>query len=257
VAATWTPVPFDDLLAAVAAVRAGARPAALLVEPVIEHQPSLIWLRGLRELADAAGAVLIFDEVKTAFRLARGGAAERWGVRPDLAAVGKALANGFPLAAVVGRADLMVRVKETWISSTLATESVALAAARAVLDVWQATDVSAHLAHVGERLMDGLRVLGVRGRFEVAGLPEMFLLRFASEEAERQALLAAAERGVLLKRGAYNFPSLAHGPAHVAATLAALAAALEAGEAPMPGPKPGPKRQPKLKPKAERKRRVR
>jgi glutamate-1-semialdehyde 2,1-aminomutase len=232
VAETWTPVPFDDLPAAVAAVRAGARPAALLVEPVVEHAPSAGWLAGLRDLADAAGAVLIYDEVKTAFRLARGGAAERWGVRPDLAAVGKALANGFPLAAVLGRADLMARVRETWISSTLATEFVALAAASAVLDVWDRTDVAAHLADVGGRLMDGLHLLGVRGRFQAFGLPEMFLLRFAAEDEERRALLGAAERGVLLKRGAYDFPSLAHGPADVAATLAALAAALEADAVP-------------------------
>lgn len=229
VAETWTPVPFDDLPAAAAAVRAGAPPAAILLEPVVERAPGVAWLQGVRALADASGAVLIFDEVKTAFRLARGGAAERWGVWPDLAVVGKALANGFPLAAVLGRADLMVRVKETWISSTLATEFVALAAARAVLEVWDGTDVAAHIGDVGERLMDGLRVLGVRGagRFEVAGLPEMFFLRFAAEEDERLTLLGVAERGVLLKRGAYDFPSLAHGPSDVAATLAAVAAALE------------------------------
>jgi hypothetical protein len=126
--------------------------------------------------------------------------------------------------AVLGRAELMARVRETWISSTLATEFVALAAARAVLDVWDGTDVAATIAEVGERLMDGLRFLGVRGRFEVAGLPEMFFLRFADEEDERRTLLGAAEHGVLLKRGAYNFPSLAHGPADVAPTLAAVAA---------------------------------
>jgi hypothetical protein len=80
--------------------------------------------------------------------------------------------------------------------------------------------------------MDGLHLVGVRGRFDVAGLPEMFFLRFATAEAERRTLLGAAERGVLLKRGAYNFPSLAHGPANVAATLAALSAAIERAETP-------------------------
>src|SRR5206468_3521568 len=81
------------------------------------------------------GAVLVFDEIKTAFRLAIGGAAERYGVRPDLTVLGKALANGFPLAVVGGREDLMSGVARTWISSTLATESVALAAAQATVDV--------------------------------------------------------------------------------------------------------------------------
>ena len=230
VAAAWTTIPFDDLPAAEAAVGAGAPPAAILIEPVIERAPSPRWLRGLVDLADTSGALLVFDEIKTGFRLARGGAAERWGVRPDLAVLGKALANGFPLAAVVGRADVMVRVKETWISSTLATESVGLAAARAVLDVWDTTDVAGHLAAVGRRLLDGLVRLAAGGAFEVVGLPEMFFLRFPSAEAERRFLLATVGHGVLLKRGAYDFPSLAHGESEVALTLAAVEAALaEAG----------------------------
>jgi len=231
VAAAWTPVPFDDLPAAEAAVRAGAPPAAILVEPVVEHAPAPHWLRGLRRLAETNGALLIFDEIKTGFRLARGGAAERWGVRPDLAVLGKALANGFPLAALVGRADVMVRVKETWISSTLATEGVSLAAARAVLAVWDRTDVAGHITAIGLRLLDGLVRLAPRAGFEVVGLPEMFLLRFADHEVERRFLLAAVERGVLLKRGAYDFPSLAHGEHEVAETLEVVAGALAAAGA--------------------------
>lgn len=222
----WTAVPFDDLAAAEAAAGTGTPPAAILVEPVIERAPSPRWLRGIADLAHASGALLVFDEIKTGFRLARGGAAERWGVRPDLAVLGKALANGFPLSAVVGRADVMVRVKETWISSTLATESVGLAAARAVLDVWETTDVAGRIASVGRRLLDGLVRLAAGGAFEVVGLPEMFFLRFPAAEAERRFLLAALAHGVLLKRGAYDFPSLAHGEAEVAQTLAAVSAAL-------------------------------
>src|SRR2546428_828892 len=90
-----------------------------------------------------AGAVLVLDEIKTAFRLALGGAAERYGLRPDLVVLGKALANGFPLAVVGGRADLMAGAGRTWISSTLATEGVALAAALATLDVMVRDDVCA------------------------------------------------------------------------------------------------------------------
>lgn len=231
VAATWTSFPFDDLPAAEAAVRAGPPPAAILVEPVVERAPGPQWLAGLARLAETSGALLVLDEIKTGFRLARGGAAERWGLRPDLAVLGKALANGFPLAAVVGRADVTVRVKETWISSTLATEAVSLAAARAVLDVWDRTDVSGHIAATGRRLLDGLLRLAPAGGFEVVGLPEMFFLRFADHDAERRLLLALVERGVLLKRGAYDFPSLAHGEREVAQTLAAVAASLEAARA--------------------------
>ncbi len=225
----WHAVPFDDVEALERAT-AERRPAAIVLEPVIERAPAASWLQAARTVATRHGALLVFDEIKTAFRLARGGAAERWSVTPDLAALGKALANGFPLAAVVGRADLMARVRETWISSTLATEAVSLAAADAVLRVWSDTDVHAELNRVGSVLLAGLRELAVAhpaARLTAGGLPEMSWLRFESGEEERRFLLACAERGVLLRRGAYNFPSLAHTSADVTETLAAARAALE------------------------------
>lgn len=218
----WRAVPFGDIPALEVAM--DEAPAALLVEPVVEREPPKAWLAATRDLTRAHHAVLIFDEIKTAFRVARGGAAERWGVAPDLGVLGKAMANGAPLAAVVGRADLMARVRDTWISSTLATEFTALAAAAAVLDVWDSEDVAAHLRRTGKALIDGLPA----GPWTVAGMPEMSMLRFTDEDAERRFLAAVRERGVLLKRGAYNFPSLAHGDAEVRTTLEAVRGALEA-----------------------------
>jgi glutamate-1-semialdehyde aminotransferase len=218
-AALWTPIPFDDIAALDAAVAGTGPPAAIVLEPVIERAPSVAWLEAARRLASAHGAVLVFDEIKTAFRLAPGGAAERYGVHPDLAVLGKALANGFPLAAVVGRADLMARVRETWISSTLATEFVALAAAQAVLDVWSEVDVAAHLARVGGLIRDGLVGRAGRSPWTMCGIPEMWFLRFGDGARERRFLLECAQRGVLLKRGAYNFPSLAHDRPEVEETL--------------------------------------
>jgi len=228
----WTAVPFDDVAALAAALGkgqgAGGSAAALVIEPVVERAPSPGWLEAARDLAAGGGTVLIFDEVKTAFRLARGGAAQRWGVLPDLAVVGKALANGFPLAAVVGRSDLMARFRDSWVSSTLATEFVALAAARAVFDVWDATDVAKHLARVGGAMLAALEAEAgrTRGGCTVHGLPEMWFLRFADGALERRFLLGCARRGLLLKRGAYNFASLAHGDAEVAESLAAVRATL-------------------------------
>jgi glutamate-1-semialdehyde 2,1-aminomutase len=224
--ALWIPTPFDDVAALESAVGAGEPPAAIVLEPVVERAPCGAWLAAARSLADRYGAVLVFDEIKTGFRLARGGAAERWGVGPDLAALGKALANGFPLAAVVGRADLMARVHETWVSSTLATEFVALAAARAVLDTWDEVDVARHLGRVGGAMREGLRGLEGSGRWTVGGLPEMWFLRFETPEHERNLLLACIRRGVLLKRGPYNFPSLAHDESAVGETLQAVRDAL-------------------------------
>jgi glutamate-1-semialdehyde aminotransferase len=220
-AALWSAVPFDDIPALEEAVARGGAPAAILLEPVVERAPSAAWLAAARRLAQG-GTVLIFDEIKTGFRLGRGGAAERWGVAPDLAVLGKALANGFPLAAVVGRADLMTRVRSTWISSTLATEFVALAAARAVLDTWDGADVAGHIAAIGAAALEGLPPLGPSGGFEVCGLPEMWFLSFVDPDVERRFLLGCVRKGVLLKRGGYNFPSLSHRRADVDETLSVV-----------------------------------
>jgi glutamate-1-semialdehyde 2,1-aminomutase len=219
VSGLWRAVSFGEVAQLRAAVT--RETAAVVLEPFIEREPPREWLDAAREACEATGAVLIFDEIKTAFRVARGGGAERWGVAPDLAVLGKALANGAPLAAVVGRADLMARVRDTWISSTLATEFTALAAALAVMDEWDARDVAGHIRHAGAALLGGLPA----GPWTVAGVPEMFLLRFADETLERHFLLATAKHGVLLKRGAYNFPSLAHGDPEIRATITAVTSA--------------------------------
>ena len=176
---------------------------------------------------------MIFDEIKTAFRLAIGGAAQRYGVNPapDLVVLGKALANGFPLAAVGGRAALMAAASRTWISSTLATEGVALAAARATLEVFERDDVCDHLHRIGTRLLHGLHEVQrahasiVTG---VAGIAEMCFLHYATDDLSRAVALQAAQRGLLFKRTAYNFVSLAHDEGTVDRALEMLHEALRA-----------------------------
>ncbi len=214
VRALFAELPFNDVTAARELIRERGRDlAAVVVEPVVVAEPSREWLDALRAETERVGAVLVFDEIKTAFRLAVGGAAERYGVRPDLVVLGKALANGFPLAVVGGRADLMAGVTRTWISSTLATEGVALAAARATLEAFDRERVCEHLHRVGTRLLHGLHRLqrahpdAVAG---VAGMAEMCFLHYASEEVARAVVLGCAKRGLLFKRTAYNFVSLAH-----------------------------------------------
>ena len=225
-------LPFNDVAAGRDMIRARAgRLAAVVVEPVIVREPTREWLQMLRAETERSGAALIFDEIKTAFRLAIGGAVERYGVSPapDLVVIGKALANGFPLAAVGGRADLMTGTSRTWISSTLATEGVALAAARATLEVFERDDVCGHLHRVGTQLLHGLHDLqrkhaGTIG--EVAGIAEMCFLQYSTEERAHAVAVAAAKRGLLFKRTAYNFVSLAHDEAVVARTLEILDAVL-------------------------------
>ncbi len=225
-------LPFNDVAAGRELIRARAsRLAAVVVEPVIVAEPTREWLQMLRVETERVGAILIFDEIKTAFRLAIGGAAQRYGVKPapDLVVLGKALANGFPLAAVGGRADLMAAASRTWISSTLATEGVALAAARATLEVFERDDVCDHLHRIGTRLLHGLHEVQrahanvVTG---VAGIAEMCFLHYATDDLSRAVALQAAQRGLLFKRTAYNFVSLAHDEGTVDRALEMLHEAL-------------------------------
>lgn len=222
-------IPFNDVGACRSRIRdAGRNLACIVVEPVIDAAPDADWLVTLRDEARAVGAILVFDEIKTALRVAPGGAVERWGVTPDLVILGKALANGFPLAAVGGRADLLAGVRETWISSTTATEFVSLAAARATLRVARTSHLSKHLAAQGRRLFEGLEDLARRHArvIEVRGVPEMCYLRFAEDGVSRRVAQGCARRGLLWKRTAYNFVSLAHDAAAVDEALAILGEAL-------------------------------
>jgi glutamate-1-semialdehyde 2,1-aminomutase len=226
-------LPFNDVAGTRELIRRhGTALAAVVVEPVIVAEPSREWLQTLRVETQRVGAILIFDEIKTAFRLALGGAVERYDVnpRPDLVVIGKALANGFPLAAVGGRADLMAGTSRTWISSTLATEGVALAAARATLELFAREDVCGHLHRVGTRLLHGLHELQRRHPATitaVAGIAEMCFLHFATDDLAHRTVLNAATRGLLFKRTAYNFVSLAHDEGTVDRTLELLDAALQ------------------------------
>jgi glutamate-1-semialdehyde aminotransferase len=231
VQALYQPIRFNDSQQAVEQIRAaGDALACVVVEPVIDREPDPEWLRVVREECTRFGAFLIFDEVKTAFRVATGGAAERWGGNPDLVVLGKALANGFPLAAVGGRGDLMELVNRTWISSTLATEFVSLAAARATLRVMAEMGLVSRLAATGRRLYQGLQQLA--GRFpavisEVRGIPEMCYLSYHNPAHGHHAAQLAAHRGVLFKRDAYNFISLAHQTGDVDRAIGILGEVME------------------------------
>ena len=201
-------VPYDDVDALeTTAKHLGDRLAAIVLEPVIERLPSVEWIAEARRACDESGAVLIFDEIKTGFRLKPGGYQELVDVAPDLAVFGKALANGYPLA----------------------SETVSLAAARAVIE-WHARaevceslgDIGAEMRSAVDRAIVASRVEGVR----VDGLDHMWLIRFDSPARESRFLELAVEAGVLFKRGAYDFPSLAHDEEAIAEIESAASSAL-------------------------------
>ena len=223
-------VPFDDTDALeTVAKQVGDRLAAIVLEPVIERLPSVEWIAEARRACDESGAVLIFDEMKTGFRLRTGGYQELAEVTPDLAVFGKALANGYPLSAVVGRESVMRAASDTWISSTLASETTALAAARAVIEWHARAEVCESLGEIGaemraavDRAIVASRIEGVR----TDGLDQMWMIRFETPAQESRFLELAVEGGVLFKRGAYDYPSLAHDEDAIAEIESAASSAL-------------------------------
>jgi glutamate-1-semialdehyde 2,1-aminomutase len=219
-------LPFNDVEATRRMLAAaGDRLACVITEPIVVHEPSREWLALLRAETERVGALLIVDEIKTACRLELGGGTQRYGIRPDLVVLGKAIANGFPLAVVGGQKAVMGGVTRTWISSTLATELVSLAAARATLGIVEREQVPLRLRSLGTRLLEGFRTLQARhprALTGVGGVPQMCFLQFADDTVSRAVARGAADRGLLFKRSAYNFVSLAHTEASIDQALAVL-----------------------------------
>ena len=189
------------------------------------------FLERARALTRRHGSLLIFDEVLTGFRLARGGGQGYFGVTPDLSAFAKALANGYPLSAYGGRRDVMETLYRVTLTTTYAGEALSLAAAAATLDVIASEPVVEHVWAMGERLRDGFDAaaarLGLAAR--AYGLPPAVGVRFSGDpETDAQARLAFDR--VLYRRGVFaSHPfllSYAHGPADVDEAVEAFGAAL-------------------------------
>ena len=128
--------------------------AAVIMEPMNVEFPESGFLEGVKELATLYGAVLIFDETITGFRLAPGGAQELFGVTPDLSTFGKGMANGFPISAVAGRRDIMMEMEEIFFSGTFGGELLSLAAAKCVLEKHLDNEVTSRLGRIGHTLAE-------------------------------------------------------------------------------------------------------
>jgi glutamate-1-semialdehyde 2,1-aminomutase len=224
--------------------RYGEGLAAIIVEPIAGNMgcvpPAAGFLDALRLLCDAAGALLIFDEVISGFRVARGGAQERLGVLPDLTVLGKIVGGGLPLAAFGGRADVMAHLAPAgavYQAGTLSGNPLATAAGLSVLRRLRQGSVYDDLERRSARLADGLAPFGRVQR--VGAMLTLFAGR--NEPVERFTELDTDAYGVLfrglLDRGVYVapsqyeclFPSLAHGDEEIDATIAAVSALFEGG----------------------------
>ncbi|MDD5305059.1 MAG: aminotransferase class III-fold pyridoxal phosphate-dependent enzyme [Elusimicrobia bacterium] len=198
-----TRVPYGDLAAIEAHLDRrlpGSRAACLIMEPVVATNPVLPppgYLEGCRALCDQYGALLIFDEVVTGFRMALGGAQEAFGVRADLIAAGKAMANGFPLSIVCGPRKYMELLDgRVFCSTTFGGETISLAAASATLGKLADQEVPAALGKLGERIMGeyGLAVelAGLAPETRVIGYPQRPVIQW-----RREALRAAFGQAML------------------------------------------------------------
>jgi glutamate-1-semialdehyde aminotransferase len=209
------------------------RVAAVIMEPVLLETPAPGFLAAVKAAAHRHGALLIFDEIVSGFRWAEGGGQEYFGVVPDLAVFGKGMANGLPLAAVVGPAELMSEFDEIFVSSTFGGDALALAACLATLDEYRAQPVIAHLWRMGRRFQEGFdKVAAQRGvPARAIGYPVHPKIVFdgGSPETERLVmslfLQETARRGVIFHFAGFNI-SFSHGEADVDQTLTACDDAL-------------------------------
>jgi glutamate-1-semialdehyde 2,1-aminomutase len=223
--------PYNDLAAlGVLLRRHRNQVAAVVLEPFRDELPAPGYLAAVCEQARRDGALVVFDEVVTGFRVANGGAQELFGVTPDLACFGKALANGMPLSALVGSKELMQLVPQVGVDMTFRGETMSLAAALAVLRRLKKEPIAPRLAAIGELLRRGVEEVsssyGVGSR--LVGHPSRLGLRvddsgLASGYALSLVLHEALARGVITN-GSF-LPTAAHDEAAVARTLDALAPA--------------------------------
>jgi len=212
--------------------RHAGRVAAVVMEPFRCELPRDGYLERVRDLAHRHGSLLVFDEMVTGFRVARGGAQELTGVVPDLACIGKALSNGMPLSALVGPRELMRSADSVGVEMGCRGETLSLAAARAALDLYAAEPIAERVAEIGKRIRAGieeeadrldvpLRLIGHPARLELefSDLPSL-----SRNVALGLFVQGCFERGVVTN--GLVFPTLGHDAAAIDQTLFAAREAL-------------------------------
>jgi glutamate-1-semialdehyde 2,1-aminomutase len=205
----------------------GPELAAIVMEPLRDAAPAEGFLEEVRALATGAGAVLVIDEITAGFRLNTGGAHLLFGLEPDIAVFAKAMSNGFPMAAVIGRADVMEAAQTSFISSTYWTDRVGPVAALATIRKHRRCDVPRHLVRAGTMVQDGWRAAAEESgvAVHVSGMAPLSHFAFAGEQGRAamtlftQLMLA---RG-FLANGAF-YATYAHQDDHIAAYLEAVEA---------------------------------
>ena len=173
----------------------GNETAAIIMTPFghPNHQkmqtPKPGFLEGVREIANSYGAILIYDEIRTCFRLSMGGAQKLYGVTPDLTVLGKAMANGYPISVVTGKKDVMMAAaQKLFISSTFFPNSEGFVAALKTIEVLERENVLANIWEKGERFLPKLQAVIDKHNVgaELTGVAPMFYITFKDDETGSQ-----------------------------------------------------------------------
>jgi glutamate-1-semialdehyde aminotransferase len=214
--------------------RHGAEVACLILEPVATaFAPEFV--EQAAAVARTHGALVIFDEIITGFRVALGGMQQRLGITPDLATFGKAMANGFPISVVAGRGDVFRAAERCWISSTFGGEALSLAAALATISELEAGAIE-HLGRLAGMLACGWQTLLQQFpavRAEVRGCEALPVLFFPAEARRQEDIFTRSmlEQGFLVRRNHYWFTTASHTENDIREALEACANAFRRIEA--------------------------
>lgn len=197
----------------------------IVMEPVRDEDPLPGFFDEVRDIADRTGAVFVIDEISAGFRINTGGSHLVHGIKPDIAVFSKAMGNGFPIAAIIGKDEIMDAAQRTFISSTMWTERVGPAAALATIKKHAAKNVSKHLIEIGASVQRGWRDLSSKHgvHIHVGGIPPISHFSFDYENALAcKALFVQLmlEKGFLASTLFYSM--YAHTPEHVDRYLSAV-----------------------------------
>jgi glutamate-1-semialdehyde aminotransferase len=173
----------------------------IVMEPVRDQDPEPGFLDGIRKVANKIGAVLIFDEITSGFRTNLGGAHEKYGVTPDIVVYGKALGNGYPISAILGKNKIMDVAQESFISSTFWTERIGPTAAIATLKKMKRLKVQSHLVMIGKRIQLGWKKLAEKHglNIKISSIPP--LAHFSFEYGEDSQALYTLFNQEMMKKG--------------------------------------------------------
>jgi len=202
--------------------------ACIVMEPISYwERPKETYLQRVKELAERHGALLVFDEIVTGFRLALGGAQELLHITPDLAVVGKGVAAGMPLSAVVGRRKYMERMTDLLVSITHGGEALSLAASVAAIREYKEKGVQAYLWQRGEEFMNAMNELALEAgvSMEWGGYPPMPMYKFnvddpsLADDLMTLWLQENARRGILYRRGGPAYICFSHSDEDINITI--------------------------------------